>query len=37
MFLPDNAILFSFYNVNMFPNIDNKSGLDAVKSILLKR
>ena len=37
MFLPANAILFSFDIVNMFPNIDNKSGLDAVKSVLLKR
>ena len=37
MFLPANAILFSFDIVNMFPNIDNKSGLDAVKFVLLKR
>ena len=37
MFLPANAILVSFDIVNMFPNIDNKSGLDAVKSVLLKR
>ena len=37
MFLPTNAILFSFDIVNMFPNIDKKSGLDAVKSVLLKR
>ena len=36
MFLPTNAILFSFDIVNMFPNIDKKSGLDAVKSVLLK-
>ena len=31
MFLPANAILVSF--VKMFLNIDNKSGLDAVKSV----
>ena len=37
MFLPANAILVSFDIVNMFPNIDNKSGLDALKSILLRR
>ena len=37
MFLPANAILFSFDVVNMFSNIDNKSGLDAVKSVLLIR
>ena len=37
MFLPANAILISFDIVNMFPNIDNKSGLDDVKSVLLKR
>ena len=37
MFLPYfNAILVTFDIVNMFPNIDNKSGLDAVKSALLK-
>ena len=36
MFLPANAILVSFDIANMFPNIDNKSGLDAVKSVLLK-
>ena len=36
MFLHTNAILLSFDIVNMFPNIDNKSGLDAVKSVLLK-
>ena len=36
MFLPANAILVTFDIVNMFPNIDNKSGLDAVKSALLK-
>ena len=37
MFLPVNAILFSFDIVNMFPNVENRSGLDAVKSVLLKR
>ena len=37
MFLHTNAILLSFDIVKMFPNIDNKSGLDAVKSVLLKR
>ena len=37
MFLLANAILVSFDIVNMFPNIDNKSGLDHVKSVLLKR
>ena len=31
MFLPANAILVNF--VKMFLNIDNKSGLDAVKSV----
>ena len=34
--LPANAILVSFNIVNMFTNIDDKSGLDAVKSVLLK-
>ena len=34
--LPANAILVSFNIVNMFPNIDNKSCLDAVRSVLLK-
>ena len=37
MFLPANAILFSFDVANMFSNIDNKSGLDAVKSVLFIR
>ena len=37
MFLHANAILVSFDIVNMFPNIHNKSGLDAGKSVLLKR
>ena len=36
MFLPANAILVTFDIVNMFPNINSKSGLDAVKSALLK-
>ena len=37
MFLLANAVLVSFGIVNMFPNIGNKSGLDPVKSFLLKR
>ena len=37
MFWPANTIWVSFNIINMFPNIDNKSGLNAVKSILLKR
>ena len=37
MFLPTNTVLCSFDIVNMVPNIDNKSGLDTVKSVLLKR
>ena len=37
MFSPANAILVSLDIVNMFPNIDNMSDLDAVKSILLNR
>ena len=37
MFLPANAILVSFGIVNMLPNIDKKSGFDAVKSVFLKR
>ena len=36
IFLHVNAILVSFDIVNMFPKTDNKSGLDAVKSVLLK-
>ena len=36
MFLPANEILVSFDIANMFSNI-GKSGLDAVKSVLLKR
>ena len=36
MLLPANAILVSLYIVNMFINIENKSGVDAVKSVLLK-
>ena len=35
MFLSMNTILISFDIVNMFPNIDSKSGLDAVKPALL--
>ena len=37
MFLHANVILVSFDIVNMFPNIHSKSGLDAGKSVLLKR
>ena len=37
MFLPANTIWVSFDTVKMFSNTDNKSGLDAVKSVLLKR
>ena len=32
--LPTDSILFSFDVINMFPSIDNKSGLEAVRSIL---
>ena len=28
--LPANVVLFTFDIVNMFPNTDNKSGLDTV-------
>ena len=37
MLLPANASSVSFNIANMFPNIDNKSGLDALKSVLLRR
>ena len=37
MFLPANSILHSLDIVNMFPNIDNKCGLNSVKTVLLKR
>ena len=33
--LTDNHVLVSFDVVNMFPNIDNKSGLKNVKDVLL--
>ena len=33
--LTDNHVLVSFDVVNMFPNIDNKSGLKSVKDVLL--
>ena len=36
MFLPANAVLVNFDFVSMSPNIENKSGVDAVKSVLLK-
>ena len=36
-FSPASATLAKFDNVNMFPKIDNKSDLDGVKSLLLKR
>ena len=32
--LPDNSVLVSFDVVNMFPSIDNKSGIKAVKEML---
>ena len=37
IFLSTNNILVSFDIVNMVPNIDNKSGSDAAKFVLLKR
>ena len=37
MFLPANAVLVNFDFVSMSLNIANKSGLDAVKSVLLKK
>ena len=37
MFLPTNTILIIFDIFNMFPNIDNKFSVDAVKSVLLKK
>ena len=33
MFLPTNTILVNFHIAKMFPKIDNKSGLNAVKSV----
>ena len=33
--LTDNFVLVSFDVVNMFPNIDNRSGLESVKNILI--
>ena len=35
--ITDSSILVSFDIVNMFPSIDNISGLDAVSEILSKR
>ena len=35
--LPDVVILVSFDIVNMFPSIDNKKGIDAVRSALISR
>ena len=35
--IPDNTILVSFDIINMFPSIDNKNGLQAVKTILESR
>ena len=32
--LPDNSVLDSFDVVNMFPSIDNESGIKAVKEML---
>ena len=37
MFLPTSTILVGFDTVNTCPNMDNKSDLDAEKSLLLKR
>ena len=37
MFLPTNTISVNFGIFNMFLSIDKKSGLEAVKSVLLKR
>ena len=37
VFLKANAILVTFDIDNVFSNIDSKSGLDAVKSVLLKK
>ena len=33
--LTDNFVLFSFDAVNMFPNIDNRSGRESVKNIFI--
>ena len=33
-YLPDNSVLVSFDVVNMFPSIDNESGIKAVKEML---
>ena len=33
--LTDNFVLVSFDAVNMFPSIDNRSGLESVKNILI--
>ena len=33
--LTDNFVLVSFKAVNMFPSIDNRSGLESVKNILI--
>ena len=35
--LNDRCILVSFDVVNMFPSIDNKSGLEAVRKVLMVR
>ena len=35
--LPENSVLVSFDVVNMFPSIDNESGIKAVKKVLNDR
>jgi len=35
--IPDNTVLVSFDVVNMFPSIDNVSGIEAVSEILRSR
>ena len=35
--LPENFVLVSFEVVNMFPSIDNESGIKAVKKLLSER
>ena len=35
--LPENSVLVSFDAVNMFPSIDNESGIKAVKKVLNDR
>ena len=35
--MPENSVLVSFHVVNMFPSIDNESGIKAVKKVLNDR